>query len=184
MIECPKCHRTERQNRAGKTPSGSQRYRCMFCQIKHTPEPKAWAYPEEVRRKALQLYVDGMNLRRIARHLGIRVVGNRTQEILQEMVDDAPKAKRYYSDAFETYDHLWYHWGVYEVSEGKRDTYSVEADNAELRHCLARLARRSRCFSRCPKALKAALKLFMGHYTHHPRHKKLIQSTEKKQSQR
>jgi transposase-like protein len=71
MIECPKCHRTERQNRAGKTGSGSQRYRCMFCQIKYTPEPKPWAYPEEVRRKALQLYVDGMNLRRIARHLGL-----------------------------------------------------------------------------------------------------------------
>ena len=43
----------------------------MFCLIKYTPEPKAWAYPEEVRRKAIQLYVDGMNLRRIGRHLGI-----------------------------------------------------------------------------------------------------------------
>jgi transposase-like protein len=43
----------------------------MFCQIKYTPEPKAWAYPDEVRRKAVQLYVDGMNLRRIARHLGL-----------------------------------------------------------------------------------------------------------------
>jgi transposase-like protein len=43
----------------------------MFCQIKYTPDPKPWAYPEEVRRKALQLYVDGMNLRRIARHLGL-----------------------------------------------------------------------------------------------------------------
>ena len=71
MKECPRCHRTERQNRAGKTGSGSQRYRCMFCQIKYTPEPKAWAYPEEVRRKAIEMYVDGMNLRRIARHLGV-----------------------------------------------------------------------------------------------------------------
>jgi hypothetical protein len=35
----------------GKTGSGSQRYRCMFCQIKYTPEPKVWAYPQEVRRK-------------------------------------------------------------------------------------------------------------------------------------
>ena len=40
-------------------------------QKKYTPKPKAWAYPEEVRQKALQLYVDGMNLRRIARHLGL-----------------------------------------------------------------------------------------------------------------
>src|SRR4030065_2672298 len=71
MNRCPKCQRTDRQNRAGKTNAGSQRYRCMFCQIKYTPEPKAWAYPEEVRRKAIQLYVDGMNLRRIARHLGL-----------------------------------------------------------------------------------------------------------------
>jgi len=154
MIACPKCHRTERQNRAGKTEAGSQRYRCMFCQIKYTPEPKPWAYPEEVRQKAIQMYVDGMNLRRIARHLGVhhrtvslwvkaraaqlpdppapdevkeaeldelftfsgdkknqifvitivdraarcylgfKVVWQRTQEVIQEMVDEAPKAKR------------------------------------------------------------------------------------------
>lgn len=43
----------------------------MFCMKKYTPNPKPWAYPEEVRQKALQLYVDGMNLRRIARHLGL-----------------------------------------------------------------------------------------------------------------
>ena len=71
MNTCPKCHRTDRQNRAGKTGSGSQRYRCMYCRIKYTPEPKPWAYDESVRRKALALYVDGMNLRRIGRHLGI-----------------------------------------------------------------------------------------------------------------
>jgi len=40
-------------------------------------------------------------------------------------------------------------------------TYSVEGDNAELRHYLARLARKSRCFSRCPYALQCALRLFV-----------------------
>ena len=104
-------------------------------------------------------------------YLGFRLVWQRTQEVIQEMVDEAPKAKRYYSDAFETYDRLWYHWGVYEVSEGKTDTFSVEADNAELRHYLARLARRSRCFSRCPEALKAALKLFMYCFNRRQLHK-------------
>ena len=43
----------------------------MLCQIKFTPQPKARAYPGEVRRKTIQLYVDGMSLNRIARHLGI-----------------------------------------------------------------------------------------------------------------
>lgn len=43
----------------------------MYCQIKYTPEPKPWIYDEATRKKALEMYVDGMNLRRIARHLGI-----------------------------------------------------------------------------------------------------------------
>jgi IS1 family transposase len=45
-------------------------------------------------------------------------------------------------------------------SEGKTDTYSVEANNAELRHYLARLARSSRFFSRCPYALGGTVRLF------------------------
>jgi len=56
---------------------------------------------------------------------------------------------------------LGYHGGRYAVSQGKTDTYSVEGNNPELRHYLARLARRSRCFSRCPEAWKAALKIFL-----------------------
>jgi insertion element IS1 protein InsB len=88
------------------------------------------------------------------------VVGERTPAAIQQIVDEAPKAKWYYSDGLDAYSRLWYHFGRYKVSEGKSDTYSVEADNAELRHYLARLARRSRCFSRCLHALKCALRLF------------------------
>jgi insertion element IS1 protein InsB len=89
------------------------------------------------------------------------VVRERTQEVIQVMVDEAVKAKLYHSDAFDAYNRLWYHYGRYEVSDGKKDTFSVEGDNAELRHYLARLARRSRCFSRCVKALEAAIQLFI-----------------------
>lgn len=71
MITCPHCHQTKRQNKAGQTTSGSQRYRCMFCHRKYTPEPKRQGYPPEVRQQALRMYVDGMNLRRIGRHLGL-----------------------------------------------------------------------------------------------------------------
>jgi IS1 family transposase len=109
-------------------------------------------------------------------YLGFQVVWQRTQAAIQELVDEAPKAKRYYSDAYDAYDRLWYHLGAYEVSQGKADTYSVEAGNAELRHYLARLARRSRCFSRCPEALKAALKLFMYGFNQRQLHKQLFPS--------
>jgi len=67
---------------------------------------------------------------------------------MQAIVDEAPKAKWYFSDALDVYASLWYHFGRYAVSEGNSDTFSVEADNAELRHYLARLARSSRFFSR------------------------------------
>ena len=43
----------------------------MQCGCKYTPEPKQHGYSDAVRQQALQWYVDGMNLRRIARHLGI-----------------------------------------------------------------------------------------------------------------
>lgn len=91
---------------------------------------------------------------------------DRTQEAIQTIVDEAPKAKWYFSDGFDVYYQLWYHFGRYEVSVGKSDTYSVEADNAEMRHYLARLARSSRCFSRCPYALSCALRLFVYCYNH------------------
>jgi len=123
------------------------------------------------RREKKQIFVVTIVDRLTRCYLGFKVVWQRTQEAIQEMVDEAPQAKRYYSDAFDAYDRLWYHWGVYEVSQGKDETYSVEGDNAELRHYLARLARRSRCFSRCPEALKTALKLFMCCFNRRQLHK-------------
>jgi insertion element IS1 protein InsB len=104
--------------------------------------------------------------------LGWVVVWERTQEAIQLMVDEAPKAKYYFSDGFKAYGCLWYHYGRYEVSDAKSDTYSVEGDNSELRHYLARLARRSRCFSRCPNALQRTLKLFVYAFNRRQLHKR------------
>jgi len=57
------------------------------------------------------------------------------------MVDDAPKAKIYYTDTFEASDRFWYHFGRYEGSQGKTESFSVEGENAELSNFLARLVR-------------------------------------------
>ena len=43
----------------------------MFCGSKYTPEKKQHGYDIKLHTQAIRLYVDGMNLRRIARHLGI-----------------------------------------------------------------------------------------------------------------
>ena len=92
--------------------------------------------------------------------VGFGVVWNRDWNALQQVVDDAPPAHRYFSDGFPTYAQLLYP-GTHTVAQGKSQTYSVEGDNAELRHYLARLARRSRCFSRCIWALQRAVALFI-----------------------
>lgn len=71
MNECPKCGNTEEQVKNGRNPSGTQRYRCGGCRRVYTPRPKAAGYAPSVRLQAVQLYLDGMNLRRIARTLGV-----------------------------------------------------------------------------------------------------------------
>ena len=77
----------------------------------------------------------------------------RTPEALRAMLDRAPQAKHYYSDGYTHYSTLIYTPGTHTAVLDKSQTYFVEANNAELRHYLARLARKSRCFSRCLRAL-------------------------------
>jgi transposase-like protein len=71
MITCPHCHRSTHQVKNGRTPAGSQRYLCRACRRKYTPAPQPQGYGADLRRRAVQLYVDGMNLRRIGRTLGV-----------------------------------------------------------------------------------------------------------------
>lgn len=42
-----------------------------MCHRKYTPQPKDRGYPDDMRRKAIELYSDGLNFRRIARLLEI-----------------------------------------------------------------------------------------------------------------
>ena len=79
---------------------------------------------------------------------------------MQAVVDQAPAA-RYFSDGFNGYPTLLYTHGPHQVARGKSQTYSVESVNADLRHYLARLGRRSRCFSRCIEALRRAVRVFV-----------------------
>jgi IS1 family transposase len=92
--------------------------------------------------------------------LSWRVVYDRTAAVAQEMLYEAP-AQRYFSDRFQMYFNLHYGVSHYLAMWDKSETYAVEAGNAELRHYLARLARRSRCFSRCIEALRRHVKLFI-----------------------
>ena len=92
--------------------------------------------------------------------LSCRVVTERSHLIAQEMVYEAP-ARHYYSDFFQMYFNLHFGYGQYEALRDKSETYSVEGGNAELRHYMARLARKTRCISRCIESLRRHVKIFI-----------------------
>lgn len=98
--------------------------------------------------------------------LGWSVVEKRTQTNMQACLDQGPRAKNYYSDDFPIYARLSYYPGYYWESSGKEETYTVEGVNAELRHYLARLHRRARCFSKNIDALRQAIKIFVFYHNH------------------
>jgi IS1 family transposase len=99
--------------------------------------------------------------RRTSCIVGWAVASERHETGLQRMVDHAPQAAFYFSDLFPLYGRLIYTPGIHTPMPDKSETYRVEGMNAELRHYLARLARKSRCFSRRIDALRRAVKLFV-----------------------
>ncbi len=105
----------------------------------------------------------------------------RTEAGLQAVVDAAPQATSYDSDGFATYANLVYGDATYTAVLNKSHTDTVEGGNADLRHDLARLARKSRCFSRCLHALRRVIKLFVWAYNqrqlwqqHYPQYTKHV----------
>ena len=67
----------------------------------------------------------------------------RDADTVQKVVDEAPPAGRYFSDGFNVYPTLLYAPGRHAVAPGESETFSVEGDNAELRHSLARAVTRA-----------------------------------------
>ncbi len=77
-------------------------------------------------------------------------------------MDRSPQAAQDSSDQLGADTNLVYYPGKHQALPKKSQTYAVAADNAELRHYLARLGRRSRCFTRAIQALRDAVKLFVS----------------------
>jgi transposase-like protein len=92
MHSCPRCNSRTRQARDGRTPAGSQRYRCGACGCRHTPQPKDQGYDEAIRFQALQLYLEGRSMRAVARALGVnhQSVANWMHDYARYLPPDLP----------------------------------------------------------------------------------------------
>ncbi len=101
---------------------------------------------------------------------GCAVMEERSQEKMQGFVDELPPALFYCSDGFSIYrDLIWPLESTHLIPFGKEQTHTIESINAQLRTYLGRLKRRSRCFSRCIKALWQSVRLFVWHYNRRQR---------------
>ena len=92
------------------------------------------------------------------------------------MVDAAPDAKRYCTDGYSGYlDVVYPGKHVFNI-HNKSDTFTVESVNADLRHYIPALARRSRCFPGKMENLRAVLAVFVRAYNPFGKQKQLYRS--------
>ena len=96
--------------------------------------------------------------------LGFDVAQDKTSQRIQQIVDSAPEARRYYTDGYVGYlDVIYPGKHIYNIHD-KKDTFTVEGVNADLRHYIPVLARRSRCFPRKLETLYAVVEVFVTAY--------------------
>ena len=85
--------------------------------------------------------------------------GNRIQTI----VDNALKAKFYFSDANPSYQNVSY-WGRDSYFKNKSYTFKVEGINSDIRKYIAALQRPYKCFFRSLGTFKFAMDIFVYAY--------------------
>ena len=96
--------------------------------------------------------------------LGFAVDSFKSAEVIQPIVDNAPFAWQYNTDGYVGYlDVVFPGYHRYTI-ESKKHTHNVESVNADLRHYIPGLRRRSRCFYRSLETLRAVLSIFVNAY--------------------
>ncbi len=106
-------------------------------------------------------YIFTMVSREPRQLVGFDVSMEKSSKYIQNIVDNAPDANFYCTDGY--LDVIYSGKHIRNV-HNKSDTFTVEGVNADLRHYIPLLARRSRCFSRSLDTLKAVLSVFVEAY--------------------
>ena len=127
----------------------------------------------ETRENVYIMTMVSRNLRQIVGHTVSRDKMSRT---IQRMVDAAPEAEFYCTDGYGGYlDVVFPGKHIFNI-HNKNDTFTVEGVNADLRHYIPTLARRSRCFPRKLENLQAVLAVFVEAYNRFGTQKELYRS--------
>ena len=124
-----------------------------------------WFVERKPRTKAKEnVYVITMVSREPRQIVGFDVARDKSFERIQAVVDNAPDAKSYCTDGYFGYIDIAYPGCHIRNISNKNDTFTVESVNADLRHYIPILARRSRCFARTLETMRAVLDVFVDAY--------------------
>jgi len=96
--------------------------------------------------------------------VGFDVASDKSREQIQNIVDNSLEAEFYYTDGYSGYIDVVYPGRHIRNVHDKKDTHNVESINADLRHYIPVLARRSRCFSRKIETLYTVVAVFVDAY--------------------
>ena len=110
------------------------------------------------------VYIITMVSREPRQIVGFDVAFDKSPERIQRIVDGASEAKKYCTDGWSGYVDVVYPGRHIQNSHDKSDTFTVEGVNADLRHYIPILARRSRCFARKLETLQAVMDVFVDAY--------------------
>jgi transposase-like protein len=86
-MKCPRCKSNDKVKNG--IIKGVQRYRCKECEYNFTVEKRSGEYSNDIKRKALQLYLEGLGFRSIGRILSVSNVSvlNWIKEFGKEVKD-------------------------------------------------------------------------------------------------
>ena len=109
-------------------------------------------------------YIMTMVSRKPRQIVGFDVALDKSPRRIQAIVDGAPPAANYCTDGWSGYIDVIYPGEHVRNTRDKSDTFTVEGVNADLRHYIPLLKRRSRCFARTLETLRAVLEVFVDAY--------------------
>lgn len=98
------------------------------------------------------------------RIIGSAVAKDKSAWRIQEIVDNSPEANIYCTDGYVVYLNVVFPGKHIYNTHNKADTFTVESVNADLRHYIPCLKRRSRCFARKIETLQAVMDVFTDAY--------------------
>ena len=107
------------------------------------------------------VYVMTMVSREPRQIVGFDVAFDKSPDRIQAIVDSAPYAEKYCTDGYWGYVDIVYPGKHIRNIRNKKDTFTVEGVNADLRHYIPILARKSRCFARRLDTLWAVVSVFV-----------------------